>query len=73
MCLHIRTELFQHVAGEEKVLWPLFRQNLSIEKQQNIVGMIIGRTGAEVLQAMLPWVESERPLISNCVCLFMFL
>lgn len=56
MCAGMRATLFEHVMGEEQELWPLFAENFSFEEQQDIVGMIIGRTGAEVLQAMLPWV-----------------
>jgi len=59
MCAAMRATLFEHVTGEEQELWPLFAENFSVEEQQDIVGMIIGRTGAEVLQAMLPWVTGE--------------
>lgn len=44
------------VRAEEQELWPLFAENFSEAEQQHLVGVIVGRTGAEVLQAMLPWV-----------------
>ena len=39
-------------------LWPLFGQHFSRAEQNAIVGNIIGRTGANVLQTMLPWVTA---------------
>ncbi len=59
MCAAVRASLETHVRSEERELWPLFAEHFSAEEQQQLVGVIIGRTGAEVLQAMLPWVTSE--------------
>lgn len=58
MCKSIRVTLDQHVLREELELWPLFDKHFSVEEQEKIVGQIIGTTGAEVLQSMLPWVTS---------------
>lgn len=58
MCKSIRVTLDQHVFREELELWPLFDRHFSVEEQDKIVGRIIGTTGAEVLQSMLPWVTS---------------
>ncbi|GLT43494.1 hypothetical protein SLA2020_174370 [Shorea laevis] len=58
MCMSIRVTLHQHVMREELELWPLFDRHFSVEEQDRIVGQIIGTTGAEVLQSMLPWVTS---------------
>ncbi|XAR72331.1 Ubiquitin--protein ligase [Bertholletia excelsa] len=58
MCKSIRFTLDQHVFREELELWPLFDRHFSVEEQDKIVGRIIGTTGAEVLQSMLPWVTS---------------
>ncbi|KAL6007536.1 hypothetical protein ACLOJK_033034 [Asimina triloba] len=58
MCKSIRVTLDQHVFREELELWPLFDSHFSVEEQDKIVGRIIGSTGAEVLQSMLPWVTS---------------
>ncbi|XP_073108593.1 zinc finger protein BRUTUS isoform X2 [Elaeis guineensis] len=58
MCKSIRVTLDHHVFREELELWPLFDQHFSVEEQDKIVGRIIGTTGAEVLQSMLPWVTS---------------
>ncbi|KAK6931529.1 RCHY1, zinc-ribbon [Dillenia turbinata] len=58
MCKSIRVTLDNHVFREELELWPLFDRHFSVEEQDKIVGRIIGTTGAEVLQSMLPWVTS---------------
>ena len=58
MCKSIRVALDQHILREELELWPLFDKHFSVEEQDRIVGHIIGTTGAEVLQSMLPWVTS---------------
>jgi len=54
-----RASLEQHVRAEEQELWPLFAENFTEAEQQHLVGVIVGRTGAEVLQAMLPWVTGS--------------
>ena len=61
MCAGMRAKLEQHVRAEEQELWPLFAEHFSVEEQEDLVGRIIGRTGAEVLQAMLPWIASAPP------------
>ncbi|KAG6753892.1 hypothetical protein POTOM_041896 [Populus tomentosa] len=58
MCRSIRVSLDQHINREELELWPLFDRHFSIQEQDRLVGCIIGTTGAEVLQSMLPWVTS---------------
>ena len=51
--------------GEAAELWPLFVKHFSASEQGRLVGLINGRTGAEVLQSMLSWqrkalTEEER-------------
>ncbi|KAM7479689.1 hypothetical protein LguiA_027902 [Lonicera macranthoides] len=58
MCKSVRVTLDQHIFREELELWPLFGKHFSVGEQDKIVGRIIGTTGAEVLQSMLPWVTS---------------
>lgn len=48
--------------AEEQELWPLFAEYFTEAEQDHLVGVIIGRTGAEVLQAMLPWVTGTSSL-----------
>ena len=58
MCKSVHVTLDQHVSREEIELWPLFSLHFTVEEQEKIVGQIIGTTGAEVLQTMLPWVTT---------------
>lgn len=58
MCKSIKVSLDNHIFREELELWPLFGRHFSVDEQDKIVGRIIGTTGAEVLQSMLPWVTS---------------
>ncbi|KAF8062684.1 zinc finger protein BRUTUS-like [Scenedesmus sp. PABB004] len=59
MCAAVRASLETHVRAEEAELWPLFSEHFTPAEQQHLVGVIIGRTGAEVLQALLPWVTGS--------------
>ncbi len=68
MTAAMRASLEQHVNAEERELWPLFAEHFTCDEQQRLVGRIIGRTGAEVLQAMLPWVIGEcQASTSACI------
>ncbi|EXB56897.1 Uncharacterized RING finger protein [Morus notabilis] len=58
MCKSIKVTLDHHIFREELELWPLFGKHFTVDEQDKIVGRIIGTTGAEVLQSMLPWVTS---------------
>ncbi|XP_077210155.1 zinc finger protein BRUTUS-like At1g18910 [Tasmannia lanceolata] len=55
MCKSMQSTLGQHMQREEIHLWPLFLENFSVEEQEKIVGCIMGRTTAEILQTMIPW------------------
>ena len=54
-CVAVKVCLETHVAREEAELWPLFEKHFTSAEQGRLVGLIIGRTGAEVLQSMLSW------------------
>lgn len=56
MCVSLLACLKQHVRAEEESLWPLFVEHFTHDEQQLLVGEILGRTGAEVMSSMLPWV-----------------
>ncbi|EXB42060.1 Uncharacterized RING finger protein [Morus notabilis] len=55
MCKSMYELLSDHIHREELELWPLFRECFSVKEQEKIVGSILGRTNAEILQDMLPW------------------
>jgi len=58
-CSAVRANLETHVRSEETELWPLFNEHFTISEQEQIVGSIVGHTGAEVLQTMISWVAKE--------------
>ncbi|MCO5569695.1 hypothetical protein L7F22_023411 [Adiantum nelumboides] len=62
MCKSLQISLNQHISREEHELWPLFNAHFSVQEQEKIVGRIIGTTGAEVLQSMIPWVTAVLSL-----------
>jgi hypothetical protein len=64
MCAAVRASLETHVRAEEAELWPLFSEHFSIKEQQHLVGVIIGRTGAEVLQVRSVQCGSELYSVS---------
>lgn len=70
MCKSINKLLSDHIHREEVELWPLFRECFSVKEQEKIVGSILGRTSAEILQDMLPWLmgsltqEEQRTMMS---------
>lgn len=55
-CASVRASLETHVRAEEAEIWPLFAEHFTVDEQSALVGAIIGRTGAVVLQALIPWV-----------------
>jgi zinc finger-like protein len=55
MCRSMHKLLSNHIHREEVELWPLFRERFSIEEQDKIIGRMLGRTRAEVLQDVIPW------------------
>ncbi|KAL4584008.1 hypothetical protein LXL04_008597 [Taraxacum kok-saghyz] len=70
MCKCMNKMLSDHVDHEEIELWPLFREHLSVKEQEKIVGCMLGRTRAETLQEMIPWlmtfltVEEQNAMMS---------
>ncbi|GKA70707.1 zinc finger protein BRUTUS-like protein isoform X1, partial [Tanacetum coccineum] len=70
MCKGMNKMLSDHMAHEEIDLWPLFTEHLSLKEQEKIIGSMLGRTRAETLQEMIPWimasltVEEQNSLMS---------
>ncbi|KAI4326662.1 hypothetical protein MLD38_031951 [Melastoma candidum] len=54
ICHSLQTLLSEHVQNEEMV-WAICKELLSAEEQERIVGSILGRTRAEILRDMIPW------------------
>lgn len=57
LCAALRASLEQHLRAEEQELWPLFAENFTSAEQEDIIGAIIGRTGADALTRMLSWLS----------------
>ncbi|KAK2998827.1 hypothetical protein RJ639_022665 [Escallonia herrerae] len=62
MCISVQKLLCDHVEHEEIELWPLFEENFSIAEQEKIIGCMLGRIRAEVLQEMIPWLMTSLTL-----------
>ncbi|KAK6924931.1 Zinc finger, CHY-type [Dillenia turbinata] len=58
-CKSIYKLVSDHVDREEVELWPIFRECLSTEEQEKIIGCMLGRTRAEILQEMIPWLMAS--------------
>ncbi|KAF4356771.1 hypothetical protein G4B88_017801 [Cannabis sativa] len=54
-CKSLHKMLSDHIHREELEVWPLFRECFSLKEQEKIIGCILGRTNAEILQDMIPW------------------
>lgn len=62
MCISLRKVLCDHVDREETELWPLFRECLTIEEQDKIIGSMLGRMDAEILHEMISWLMASLTL-----------
>ncbi|CAN4100453.1 unnamed protein product [Withania somnifera] len=61
-CTSMHKTFTDHIYREEVELWPLFKEHFSVEDQEKIIGDLLGRTKAENLQEILPWLmESLTP------------
>nr|GMC75843.1 zinc finger protein BRUTUS-like At1g74770 [Ipomoea batatas] len=54
-CISMCKVLSDHMHREEVELWPLFSEYFSIKEQEKILGHMLGKTKAEILQEMIPW------------------
>ncbi|KAL8457297.1 hypothetical protein ACS0TY_034416 [Phlomoides rotata] len=54
-CMSMHKVLSDHIHREEFEIFPLFIGRFSTEEEEKIVGHMLGRTGAEILQDMIPW------------------
>ncbi|CAI0399161.1 unnamed protein product, partial [Linum tenue] len=61
-CKSIKKLLSDHVHHEEIEIWPVIKECLTINEQEIIVASMLGRTRAETLQDMIPWlINSLKP------------
>ncbi|KAE8666034.1 Ubiquitin carboxyl-terminal hydrolase-related protein isoform 1 [Hibiscus syriacus] len=58
-CKSMHKLLSDHVYREEVELWPLFGECFTLKEQERIIGSMLGRTGAEILEDMIPWLMAS--------------
>ncbi|XP_055832699.1 zinc finger protein BRUTUS-like At1g74770 isoform X2 [Solanum dulcamara] len=58
-CIYMHKTLTDHIYREEVELWPLFKEHFSVAEQEKIIGDMLGRTKAENLQEMIPWLMAS--------------
>lgn len=69
-CISMCKVLSDHMYREEVELWPLFSEYFSIKEQEKILGHMLGKTKAEILKEMIPWLmesltqEEQHAMIS---------
>lgn len=54
-CLSMRKVLSDHMYREEVEIFPLFRGSFSTDEEEKVIGHMLGRTSAGILQEMIPW------------------
>ncbi|KAK9114036.1 hypothetical protein Syun_020833 [Stephania yunnanensis] len=59
LCKTMCIALVNHIHREEVELWPLFTECFSNDEQERIIGCILGRTRAEALREMIPWLMAS--------------
>ncbi|CAL0330170.1 unnamed protein product [Lupinus luteus] len=59
MCKSIRKLLSDHLSREEIEIWPIIREFFSNREQEKIIGCMLGRIKAEILQDMIPWLMAS--------------
>ncbi|KAL8141973.1 hypothetical protein V2J09_015005 [Rumex salicifolius] len=70
-CRSLQKILGDHNNREEIELLPVFRKCFSIEEQEKIVGQMLGRSRAELLQEMIMWLmESLNPEEQHAIMSF---
>ncbi|XP_048137268.1 zinc finger protein BRUTUS-like At1g74770 isoform X2 [Rhodamnia argentea] len=62
MCRSMHRIVSDHIRNEEIEIWASVRASFSVAEQEKIIGCMLGRIRAEVLQDMIPWLmESLTP------------
>ncbi|KAE9601465.1 putative aminoacyltransferase, E1 ubiquitin-activating enzyme [Lupinus albus] len=55
MCKSTHKLLSDHLNREEIEIWPIIRESFLNREQEKIIGCMLGRIKAEILQDMIPW------------------
>jgi zinc finger-like protein len=55
-CAALQASLEKHLSLEEEELWPLFTKHVPRAEQAELIGSIMGQTGADVLLSTIGWI-----------------
>ncbi|CAJ2664463.1 unnamed protein product [Trifolium pratense] len=71
-CKSMHKLLSDHINREEIEIWPIIREFFSNREQGKIVGCMLGRIRAEILQDMIPWLMSSLTQEEQHVLMFLW-
>lgn len=72
MCKSMHKLLSDHINREEIEIWPIIREFFSNQEQGKIIGCILGRIRAEILQDMIPWLMTSLTEEEQHVLMFLW-
>ncbi|KAI9117590.1 hypothetical protein K1719_011756 [Acacia pycnantha] len=72
MCKSMHKILSDHMNREEIEIWHLIREFFSNKEQMKIVGCMLGRIRAEILQDMIPWLMTSLTPEEQHVLMFLW-
>ncbi|KAG2407693.1 Zinc finger protein [Vigna angularis] len=72
MCKSMHTSLSNHINREEIEIWPIIRKFFTNQEQGKIMGCMLGRIRAEILQDMIPWLMASLTQEEQHVSMFLW-
>lgn len=72
MCKSMHKLLSDHINREEIEIWPIIREFFSNREQKKIVGCMLGRIKAQILQDMIPWLMTSLTQEEQHVLMFLW-
>ncbi|KAL4398720.1 hypothetical protein HN51_003321 [Arachis hypogaea] len=72
ICKSMHKSLSGHIDREEAEIWPLSREFFSNKEQGKIIGCMLGRIGAQILQDMIPWLMASLTQKEQHVLMFLW-
>ncbi|MED6184787.1 hypothetical protein PIB30_050836 [Stylosanthes scabra] len=72
ICKSMHKSLSCHIDREEVEIWPLSREFFSNKEQGKIIGCMLGRIGAQILQDMIPWLMASLTQKEQHVLMFLW-
>ncbi|KAK7330413.1 hypothetical protein VNO77_24607 [Canavalia gladiata] len=72
ICKSMHKLLSDHINREEIEIWPIIREFFSNKEQGKIIGSMLGRIRAEILQDMIPWLMASLTQEEQHVLMFLW-